>query len=161
MIRAIYATDIQGGIGRNGSIPWPKQSADLKWFKESTDGDAVIMGRKTWMDPKMPKPLKNRYNVVVSDRGIPSSEIQPNITIGRSEIEKYAKSINTTDVWIIGGATLIESCWDFIEEAWVGSIEGIHNCDVLLETPKHFQLFEIYDNFDTGLSYEKSRNTRL
>lgn len=159
MIRAIYATDIQGGIGKNGTIPWPKNEADLKWFKESTYGDIVIMGKNTWLDPKMPKPLENRYNVVVSDSGL-SSDDKPNIVIPRDKVEDYAKQQYEKDVWIIGGAQLLMSSWDFIEEAWVSKIEEIYDCDTFVNVPKSFELFEMFDNFDTGLSYEKLRSTK-
>ena len=65
MINAIMAVDDEGGISKNGSMPWPKNIEDLKRFKESTINNVVIMGRLTWVDPNMPTPLKNRINVLV------------------------------------------------------------------------------------------------
>ena len=36
MFKAIMAVDDKGGISRDGSMPWPKNSSDLKWFKKNT-----------------------------------------------------------------------------------------------------------------------------
>ena len=58
MIKAIMAIDDEGGISRNGSMPWPKNSEDLKQFKNLTVNNVVIMGKLTWIDPYMPTPLK-------------------------------------------------------------------------------------------------------
>ncbi len=69
----MVACTADGGIGRDGNIPW-YCSKDLKYFQKITteceDGkqNAVIMGRKTWESlPK--KPLKNRKNIVLSRSG--------------------------------------------------------------------------------------------
>ena len=67
MIKAIMAVDDEGGISKNGSMPWPKNLNDLKWFKNNTLNNIVIMGRFTWVDPFMPSPLKNRINVLVTN----------------------------------------------------------------------------------------------
>jgi dihydrofolate reductase len=45
----IVAVDEDGGFGKNGKIPW-NFSEDLKHFKEITDGNVCIMGRKTYED---------------------------------------------------------------------------------------------------------------
>jgi dihydrofolate reductase len=34
MIKAILACDESGGVSKNGTIPWPKNLKDLKWFKK-------------------------------------------------------------------------------------------------------------------------------
>ena len=56
MINAIFAADHYGGIGFRGSVPWPHNSSDLKHFKTLTEGHIVVMGRRTYDDPKMPAP---------------------------------------------------------------------------------------------------------
>ena len=58
MIKAIMAVDEKGGISKGHSMPWPKNSIDLKLFKENTINNVVVMGRKTCEDPFMPTPLK-------------------------------------------------------------------------------------------------------
>ena len=68
MIKAIMAVDEKGGISKGQSMPWPKNSIDLKWFKENTINNVVVMGRKTWEDPFMPTPLKSRINVLITNK---------------------------------------------------------------------------------------------
>lgn len=66
-MNAIFAVDSFGGMGNKGSLPWPKHKEDFAWFKEHTVDNIVVMGKKTWADKKMPKPLKDRINVVVTN----------------------------------------------------------------------------------------------
>ena len=66
MIKAIMAVDSLGGVSKGITLPWPKNEKDLNWFKKNTLNQVVIMGRKTWEDSMMPKPLKFRVNVVVT-----------------------------------------------------------------------------------------------
>ena len=68
MIKAIMAVDEDGGVSKSGSMPWPRNSNDLKWFKKYTLNNVVIMGRLTWVDPCMPSPLKNRINVLITNQ---------------------------------------------------------------------------------------------
>ena len=68
MLKAIMAVDEEGGISKSGSMPWPKNSSDLKWFKNNTFNQLVMMGRLTWVDPKMPTPLHNRINVLITNK---------------------------------------------------------------------------------------------
>src|SRR5688572_32196524 len=63
MIIGIAAVDRQGAIGKGGKLPW-HYSADMKFFRETTTGHAIVMGRKTWLT--IGKPLKNRLNIVLS-----------------------------------------------------------------------------------------------
>ena len=63
-ITFIWAEDKNGLIGEAGSLPW-SLPADMKFFKETTMNDVVVMGRKTYESiPK--RPLKNRINIVLT-----------------------------------------------------------------------------------------------
>jgi dihydrofolate reductase len=63
MIIAIVAVDQQGAIGKGGKLPW-HYSADMKFFRETTTGNACVMGHNTWLTLK--RPLKDRLNIVLS-----------------------------------------------------------------------------------------------
>ena len=81
MINALFASDQFGGIGFNGTLPWPHNSNDLKNFKRLTDGHVVVMGRRSWDDPKLPKPLPGRTVYVATNRGVEHAKpIKGNIT---------------------------------------------------------------------------------
>jgi thymidylate synthase len=54
------------GVGFEGNLPW-HISADLKRFRQLTEGKTVIMGRKTWDSlPQRFKPLPNRRNIIIT-----------------------------------------------------------------------------------------------
>ena len=58
-------------IGKDNKLPW-KNSNDLKWFRQNTEGNIVIMGRKTF--ESIGKPLPNRINIVISRQDNPSAD---------------------------------------------------------------------------------------
>ena len=137
MIKAILACDENWGIGKAGTLPWPHNSADLKWFKQMTNGKAVVMGRKTW-DSLPVKPLPNRLNFVISSTNMEHYNPRPHGSYGGPDVSKIVKDIiearygDIDDVWLIGGATLIESCINIIDEFWLNHMPGNYNCDVFL-----------------------------
>ncbi|WP_308921575.1 dihydrofolate reductase [Janthinobacterium sp. J1-1] len=59
----IVATDQQGGIGIDNTLPW-KLPEDLAHFKRMTTGHPIIMGRKTF--DSIGRPLPNRRNIVIT-----------------------------------------------------------------------------------------------
>ena len=114
MIIGIAAVDRQGAIGKRGKLPW-HYSADMKFFRETTTGHAVVMGRKTWLT--LGKPLKNRLNIVLSRD--PSIEPQESLLV-LSDVESVL-SLNeslTTDLFVIGGAQVYEAFLPRIER-WI------------------------------------------
>jgi dihydrofolate reductase len=114
MIIGIAAVDRKGAIGKGGKLPW-HYSADMKFFRETTTGHAVVMGRKTWLT--IGKPLKNRLNIVLSR----DSSIEPQESlIVLSDIESvlsFNQSL-TTDLFVIGGAQIYEAFLSHIEQ-WI------------------------------------------
>ena len=114
MIIGIAAVDRKGAIGKGGKLPW-HYSADMKFFRETTTGHAVVMGRKTWLT--IGKPLKNRLNIVLSR----DSNIDPQESlIVLSDIDSVLSFNNslTTDLFVIGGAQIYEAFLPHIEK-WI------------------------------------------
>lgn len=114
MIIGIAAVDRQGAIGKGGKLPW-HYSADMKFFRETTTGHAVVMGRKTWLT--LGKPLKNRLNIVLSRD--PSIEPQESLLV-LSDVDSVL-SLNdslATDLFVIGGAQIYEAFLPRIER-WI------------------------------------------
>jgi len=156
LIRAIFACDRENGIGKNGTLPWSHNSEDLKWFKKCTDASVVVMGRRTWQDPKMPKPLPNRYNVVMSSVDIPAG---PNVVLSDSDsVERHIKQFDQ-DVWIIGGKHTFDELMFLCEEVWISRINSKFECDTKIEDLTDFELyFKSYD-VDKNLRIEKYRRS--
>jgi dihydrofolate reductase len=114
MIIGIAAVDRKGAIGKGGKLPW-HYSADMKFFRETTTGHAVVMGRKTWLT--IGKPLKNRLNIVLSR----DSNIEPQESlIVLSDIDSviaFSEKL-TTDLFVIGGAQIYQAFLPHIDE-WI------------------------------------------
>src|ERR1700741_4832637 len=118
MIIGIVAVDENGAIGKDGKLPW-HYSADMKFFKQTTTGNAVVMGNNTWQS--LQKPLPNRLNIVLSRR----RETQPNesIVIARDleSVLAIAKDL-TCDLFVIGAAQVYESFLPYIEQWMVTEV---------------------------------------
>lgn len=140
MIKAILACDEDWGIGKDGGMPWPHNSADLQWFKKMTYGQTVVMGRKTWNSLPF-KPLPGRQNIVIS-----TAIIEGATHIFDKEFKDQLVDLAVKQpVWIIGGAQLFESCLDIINELWLSRIEGEYRCDVKLPSDKILEQF-VFDS---------------
>ena len=113
MINIIVAISDNYAIGRGGDMPW-HISADLKYFKKTTSGSAVIMGRRTWESLGC-RPLKNRLNIVVS------STVQQ--TRGMVVVPSLEDALALTDafenVFVIGGGQLYRSAMPLAERLLV------------------------------------------
>jgi len=132
MIRAILACDDNWGIGKNGTLPWPHNSADLKWFKESTTGGVVVMGKTTWDSlPEKSKPLPNRNNIVVTS-SIKDKDGPYHFVKFENAKDHIVSMSKLQPVWIIGGAKLVESMIDIMDELWLNRIAGNFDCDTFL-----------------------------
>ncbi|HEX5876368.1 MAG TPA: dihydrofolate reductase [Pyrinomonadaceae bacterium] len=114
MIIGIAAVDRKGAIGKGGKLPW-HYPADMKFFRETTTGHAVVMGRKTWVT--IGKPLKNRLNIVLSRD--PNIEPRESLVV-LTDIESVLSFNNSlsTDLFVIGGAQIYEAFLPHIEK-WI------------------------------------------
>ena len=105
-VHLIWAQDQDGGIGKNGKLPW-HVSSDLKNFKKVTLNSTVIMGRKTWESLPM-KPLPNRENIVLSKTLV--TEV---LTFkSYEECMKDLQKKNVSKVFIIGGRSMYQLFFD-------------------------------------------------
>jgi|SRR5215510_13397132 len=114
MIIGIAAIDRKRAIGKGGKLPW-HYSADMKFFRETTTGNAVVMGRKTWLS--LGKPLKNRLNIVITRQ----LDLEPreSLLVFRdiAAVLSFGESL-TTDLFVIGGAQIFKEFLPHIEK-WI------------------------------------------
>jgi dihydrofolate reductase len=147
MIAAIFAVDSQGGLGKNGTLPWPKDREDLTWFKENTTGHIVIMGRNTWEDPMMPKPLPNRVNCVVTSSDNLHMADKTNAIIKGHKLEDaladLEENFELRTIWIIGGAQLLKSTHHLIDQVYLTRFDDSYDCDVKLDIDEYLNNFEL------------------
>lgn len=141
MIIGIVAIDRNLAIGKDGQLPW-HYSADLKFFKETTIGNIVVMGRRTWLTLK--GPLKDRTNIVLSR--------DPKVTQRDSEIVmrdvdaviEFAEK-QDADLFIIGGARVYEAFLTKIQRWVVTEVPlSVEGADTFM--PANFlEGFEVYE----------------
>jgi len=151
MIIGIVAIARNLAIGKNGKLPW-HYSSDLKFFKQTTLNNTVVMGFNTWQS--IGKPLPNRLNIVLSRSN--SIENQPSALLLRSREEALAlaKYLNG-DLFVIGGAQTYQSFSDRIEKWMVTEIpETIENADAFM--PPDF-----LDEFELQETKELETNVRV
>ena len=114
MIIGIVAIAEDLAIGRGGKLPW-HYSSDLKFFKEMTTGNTIVMGAKTWRS--IGRPLQGRLNVVLSRRG--DIDLPPEVRLLRDKDQVMALSQGLdTNTFIIGGAEIFRSFADKIDR-WI------------------------------------------
>ncbi len=103
MLCLIAAVARNRAIGRDGHLLW-HLADDLRHFRQTTSGKAVIMGRRTWESLPLPfRPLPKRRNIVVSRNTAYRAE---GALLAHSLGEAIALAGSATDVFIIGGAEL-------------------------------------------------------
>jgi dihydrofolate reductase len=131
MIHAIFAVDHNGGMGLNGSLPWPHNAEDMANFKRLTNGQVVVMGSKTWLDPKMPKPLPGRIVYVASSKPtFYAQQIQGDIKEQVLAIEERHADKN---ICIIGGPALIQECLPLVDVIYLTHLKGSYKVDTRID----------------------------
>jgi dihydrofolate reductase len=104
MIIGIVAVAKDLAIGKDGRLPW-HYSNDLKFFKQTTTGNVVVMGSRTWRS--IGKPLPGRLNIVLTRDAalrVPPGAMVVNDPQNVLELQAYLK----TDIYVIGGARTYE-----------------------------------------------------
>ncbi len=114
MLIGIVAVAENNAIGKGGKLPW-HYPEDLKHFKETTSGNAVVMGMNTWRS--IGRPLPGRLNIVLSRSA--QIDTAENLIFLRSEKEALdlAKFLKC-DMYVIGGSKTYTEFADSIN-AWI------------------------------------------
>ena len=146
MIIGIVAIAKNFAIGKDGKLPW-HYPADLKFFKRTTTGNAVVMGWNTW--ESIGKPLPNRTNIVLSRNGQIDDRSEVKILRNVNDVVDFAESFDG-DVFIIGGAKTFEAFAGMIEKWYVTEVPvDVLDADVFM--PKDFlDGFALGDAIDLG-----------
>ena len=135
MIAAIVAVDNNWGIGYNGEL-LEHIPEDMKHFRELTEGNIVIMGRKTW-DSLSNKPLSWRHNVIISN-SLPETPLPQIITDRENPItnikmdsflnggRKLTDRKYQADIFIIGGGSIYEQLLPYCDNVYLTHIGKDH-----------------------------------
>ena len=122
----IVAVDKNWAIGKDNkllvSIP-----ADMKFFRETTKGNIVVMGRKTLESFPQGQPLQNRVNIVISrnkDYKVKGAVVVHSIEEAIEEAKKYEG-----DVYVIGGESIYRAMLPYCQTALVTKIDHAYTAD--------------------------------
>lgn len=133
-MKAILSADKNWGIGYNNkllvSIP-----SDMKFFRQTTTGKVVVMGRKTLESFPNGLPLKNRTNIVLT--GNRDYQVKDAVIVhDYNELKEELKKYDPDDIYVIGG----ESIYRML----------LPECDTVLVTriDRAFQADTFFPNLD-------------
>lgn len=123
----IVAVDENWGIGKDNrllvSIP-----SDMKFFRETTTGKVILMGRKTLESFPGGLPLKKRTNIVLTTDAhyrVKDAIVVHSVEDALKELEKY----DSEDVYVIGGDSIYHQFLPYCDVAHVTKIEYAYEAD--------------------------------
>lgn len=139
----IVAKSRNNVIGVDGDLPW-RLSSDLKFFKKTTMGKPVMMGRVTW--ESLPFPLPGRPNLVLTrDKSYSDKRAEtfhnPIDMIGRAY--ELAGTMNVDEIMLIGGAKLYAALMPYCARMYVSDV------NVELSGDAHFPEIDL-DQWDVS-----------
>ncbi|MDD7143037.1 dihydrofolate reductase [Fusicatenibacter saccharivorans] len=141
-MKLIVAADRNWAIGKNNKLMW-SIPADMKFFRETTQGNVVIMGRKTLESFPQGQPLKNRVNIVITRN--PSYKVKDAVVVHSVEeaIEESRKYDG--DVFVIGGESIYRAMLPYCDTALVTRIDYAYEADTWFPNLDEDEEWELTD----------------
>ena len=150
LIVAVYE---DWGIGAKGTQP-VALSADRKFFRETTRGAMVIVGRKTLADFPGGKPLPNRVNVVLTRQDIQIDDV----VICHSPEEAMALAKTAQRAMVIGGGSIYKQMRPYCDTAYVTKVHAKPESDTYfpnLDADPQWTLAQVLQKGEEdGIAYE-------
>ena len=126
-MNCIVAVDKNWAIGKNNDL-LVKIPMDQKFFRETTTGKVVVMGRKTLESFPNGLPLKNRTNIVLTHN--PNYTVKDAIVVhSLEELEEELKKYRSEDIYVIGGEKIYAQLLDQCDVAHVTKINYAYDAD--------------------------------
>ena len=126
-MKTIVNVDKNWGIGIGSELLNPI-SADLKFFKQKTTGNIVVMGKATFLSFPGKKALPNRVNIVLTtDKSWSAPDVIVCHSLGElfEQLERY----DTNTVYVIGGTSVYEQLLPYCDTAYVTKVETAKPAD--------------------------------
>ncbi len=141
------------GIGRDGTQP-VALSADRKFFRETTKGAMVIVGRKTLADFPGGRPLPKRVNVVLTRQNVQI----PDVTVCHSPQEAAELAKTAERAFVIGGGSVYRQMLPLCDRAYVTKVHATPVSDTyfpnLDEMPDWYLAETLESGEEDGIAYE-------
>lgn len=150
LIVAVYE---DWGIGKDGTQP-VALSADRKFFRETTRGAMVIVGRRTIEDFPGQKPLPGRVNVALTRQ---DAEI-PGFTVCHSPEEAVELAKSAESCFVIGGGSIYRQMLPYCETAYITKVHADPGSDTFfpnLDQDENWYLADtLQSGEENGIAYE-------
>lgn len=122
-ISLILSVGRNNEIGKGNDLIWHFH-ADMKFFRETTTGNTVIMGRKTF--ESLPKVLPNRKNIVIST----DQNLKIDGAIVVHSVEDALEKAKNDNVFVIGGGKIYAEFLPFADKIYLTEIDAqCHEAD--------------------------------
>lgn len=125
MISAIVAVDNNWGIGFNGDL-LEHIPEDLRYFKEITENNWIVMGRKTW-DSLPKKPLPNRPHLVITNNPMSYEDMDEVLFAKIGQAKLIMNTQKGIDFFVIGGGQIYEKLLPMCDRVYVTKIFKDHD----------------------------------
>lgn len=139
-MKAILHADKNWGIGKSNGLMF-KIPADMKFFKQTTTGNVVVMGSNTLKSFPGGNPLKDRTNIVL----YPGGEKREDCTVVGSleELFEEIKKYDLEKVFVIGGAMMYKTLLPYCSEVLVTKVDAVGGADAFFENLDENENFEL------------------
>ena len=141
------------GIGKDGTQPIAL-TADRKFFRETTRGATVIVGRRTILDFPGQKPLPGRVNIALTRSDIDL----PGFTVCHSPEEAMEVSRGAQRIMVIGGGSIYQQMLPHCDTAYVTKVHTLVESDTFfpnLDADPQWQLTQVLESgSEEGIGYE-------
>jgi dihydrofolate reductase len=149
-MKAILHADKEWGIGKDNKLMF-SIPADMKFFRETTTGNVVVMGNKTLQSFPGGKPLKNRVNIVLSKSACKREDCI--IVNSLDELFEELKEYDDDKIYVIGGASIYNLLLPYCSEVLVTKVDAVGNADTFfknLDNSPDFKLISSSEPIETN-----------
>ena len=142
-MKAILSADRNWGIG-NGNKLLVSIPSDMKFFRQTTTGKVVVMGRKTLESFPNGQPLKNRTNIVLTSN--PDYKVKDAVIVhSKEELLKTLEQYDSENIYIIGGESIYRMMLPYCDTVFVTKIGRAFQADTFfpnLDEMEEWQMTE-------------------
>lgn len=149
-MNTIVAVTSDWGIGLDNkllvSIP-----EDMKFFRTTTSGKIVVMGRKTLESFPGGRPLKNRVNIVIT-RDENYEKEGAIVVHSVEEALEVCKSYDSDEIFVIGGASIYKSMLQYVDTAYVTKVDILVSADTFFPNLDEMDEWYVAEKTDDAVS---------
>ena len=154
-MKIIVCVDANWGIGYKNEL-LVRIPSDQKFFRETTTGKVVVMGRKTLESFPGGKPLKNRVNIVLSSSD-KTSKVEDEIYVKTiDDCLEILKQYNEDDIYIIGGASIYKQFLPYCNTAYVTKVDREFSADTYFPNLDKDDEWEIVNESDEQTYFDNT-----